>query len=117
MLRAQDGIGMLPLMSWMSGLATGIALLIGCGIVAAMFMIIRLSTSDSDKHKELREFVETLFGTPAHLRPDAAKTAESETAAASVSASREAFTEPCPACAHHVTERDVDCPSCGLRLQ
>lgn len=108
-------IGMLPMISWMNGIATGVVLLIGLGIALAMFFLIRIATSDSDRHKELREFVETLFGTPAHLRPENGSDAPGQTAAAKEHT--EAFTEPCPGCSELVTEIHTACPSCGLRLQ
>jgi hypothetical protein len=52
----------------MSGVATGIVLLFAAALIGAMVFMIRLTTGDSGKHKELKEFVEALLGTPSHLR-------------------------------------------------
>ncbi|QYR21322.1 hypothetical protein KZ483_27225 [Paenibacillus sp. sptzw28] len=106
--------GMLPLVSVMSGIATGIVLLFATTLIGAMVFIIRLTTQDSGKHKELREFVEALFGTPSHLRPSDAG-ADEHKSERPVRAD-EPFSEPCPACGETVTHEHAECPSCGLRL-
>lgn len=114
-----NNLGPLPLIGWMSGLATGGVLLLALGLVGAMFAIIRITTSDSDKHQQIRDFVETLFGTPAHLRPGSG--AAEETAAGKeerlAPSGGPAYSEPCPGCGDTVTQLHADCPSCGLRLQ
>jgi hypothetical protein len=80
-------------------------------------MFIRIASDDSDRYKELKEMVETIFGTPAHLRPhlddNPAKNGPKSERSSAASA---AFSEPCPACSETVTERDSICPSCGLQL-
>ncbi|WP_042168184.1 hypothetical protein [Paenibacillus gorillae] len=94
--------------------ATLIVLLFAALLLGAMFFFIRISTDDSDKYKEWKEMVESLFGTPAFLRPGAGEQPGNAEAAAAASA--QPFTEQCPACGETVTEQNTDCPSCGLRL-
>ncbi|MBD2872895.1 hypothetical protein [Paenibacillus arenilitoris] len=107
-----------PLVAWFDVAATAVVLLAAGTLLGVMFLFVRIASDDSDRYKELKEVVETLFGTPAHLRrnpddrPDSA-TARSEAAASSGVAP---FSEPCPACGETVTERHPECPSCGLRL-
>ena len=57
--------------SMMNFAATSIVLLIAAALIGAMIVMIRLMTTsdESGKHKQLKEFVEALFGTPAHLQP------------------------------------------------
>ncbi|MFB9325841.1 hypothetical protein ACFFSY_07860 [Paenibacillus aurantiacus] len=120
MLTWGNSVGPLPLIGWMSGLATGGVLLLALGLVGAMFAIIRITTSDSDKHQEIRDFVETLFGTPAHLRPGggaAEETAAGKEEHPAAAPGIAAYSEPCPGCGKTVTQLHADCPSCGLRLQ
>ncbi|TYP70692.1 hypothetical protein [Paenibacillus methanolicus] len=120
MLTWGNGLNPLPLAGWISGLATGGVLLLALGLVGAMFAIIRITTSDSDKHREIRDFVETLFGTPAHLRPGsgaAEETAAGKEERPAPAANGHAYSEPCPGCGETVTQAHADCPSCGLRLQ
>lgn len=105
------------LFTWFDALATAVVLIIAGALLTGMFMFVRIASDDSDRYKELKEMVETIFGTPAHLRPhsednsakDGAKSERRAGAAA-------AFSEPCPACSETVTERDSICPSCGLQL-
>ncbi|WP_028612730.1 hypothetical protein [Paenibacillus harenae] len=109
----------MPFMSWFDAGATAIVLLVAGALLGGMFMFVRIATDDSDRYKELKEIVETLFGTPAHLKrqpeENAGSTpAKSQSAASSGTVSP--FSEPCPACGITVTERDSDCPACGLRL-
>lgn len=102
-------------MNWFDIGATTLVLLLAAALIGAMFMIIRVATGDSEGSKTVRDMVETLFGTPAHLRSGADQTPE--TAAAQLPpASLAPFSEPCPACGHAVTEQDIVCPSCELRL-
>ncbi|WP_127530897.1 hypothetical protein [Paenibacillus kobensis] len=105
--------------NWYSTGATVFVLLLAFALVGAMFLFVKLTTDDSDRFKELKEMVETIFGTPAHLRssppPDKSADGLKETAAQSAAA-LEAFAEPCPACSETVTEQHQNCPSCGLRL-
>ncbi|ANE46990.1 hypothetical protein SY83_12685 [Paenibacillus swuensis] len=87
-------------------------------ILGGMFMVVRLATEDSDKQSWVREIVESMFGTPAHLRPAAPenKNAEDDMGKSNSSA-LETFEEPCPACGERVTQAHEICPSCDLRLQ
>ncbi|MUT65991.1 hypothetical protein [Paenibacillus sp. NEAU-GSW1] len=96
---------------------TLIAVTICILLLVAMFLFIRVSTDESEKYKDLKEMIETLFGTPAHLRPDTELNRRNDEAAAAA-APRDAspFSEPCPACGHTVSEQHAECPSCGLRL-
>lgn len=94
--------------------ATAIVLLCAGLLLGAMFLFIRISTDDSDKFKDLKDMVEALFSTPAHLRPS--ETAASKEEAPIAPSVKLAFSEPCPACEQTVTEQDAECPSCGLRL-
>src|SRR3569832_2336400 len=93
--------------------ATAFVLFLAFALVGAMFLLIKLSTDESDKYKDLKEMVETLFGTPAHLRSSNANTKEdaSKESAVQSAATMEAFAEPCPACGETVTEQHRDCPS------
>ncbi|CAM4094221.1 zinc ribbon domain-containing protein [Paenibacillus alkaliterrae] len=109
----------LPLVTWLDIGATAIVLAIAGALLGGMFLFVRIASDDSDRYKELKEIVETLFGTPAHLlqQPEGSAgddSAKSGTAAAAATVSP--FSEPCPACGETVTERDSFCPSCGLRL-
>ncbi|MFC4098638.1 hypothetical protein [Paenibacillus xanthanilyticus] len=121
MLTWGNSLGPLPLAGWMSSFATGGVLLLALGLVGAMFAIIRITTSDSEKHREIRDFVETLFGTPAHLRPGGGAPEETaagkEERASSAAPNGPAYSEPCPGCGDTVTQAHADCPGCGLRLQ
>ncbi|SDW67816.1 hypothetical protein [Paenibacillus sp. CF384] len=101
----------------MNVFATSIVLLLAGGLVAAMVFMIRLSTDDSDKHPEIKQFVTALFGGAASpVQADPAASGQQESAAARDALSEEPFTEPCPACGDPVTHQHVECPSCGLRL-
>ncbi|SFT20083.1 hypothetical protein [Paenibacillus sp. BC26] len=101
----------------MNVVATGIVLLIAGGLVAAMVFMIRLSTDDSGKHPEIKQFVEALFGgTASPVQADPANSGQQESAAARAASSDEPFSEPCPACGDPVTHLHQECPSCGLRL-
>lgn len=103
--------------NWFSVGATSLVLLLTFGLLGAMFLIVKLSSDDSGKYKVLKDMVETLFETPAHLRPGAAaKSDDNKEAAAQSAAALEPFVEACPACGDTVTEAHKDCPSCGLRL-
>lgn len=113
------GNGMYPLISLMSGLASAFVLLLAVALVGAMIYIIRLTTDDSDKHSQLKAFVEALFSTPSHLHQgdsDANEKASSEKAKRLHTISKTPFSEPCPACQETVTHEHAECPSCGLRL-
>jgi hypothetical protein len=109
------------LLSWFDIGATAIVLIIAGVLLAGMFMFVRIASDDSDKYKDLKEMVETIFGTPAHLRPssnDASVSPKGKSFARDIAAPNLApFSEPCPACSETVTERDSSCPSCGLQLQ
>ncbi|HTG67974.1 MAG TPA: zinc ribbon domain-containing protein [Candidatus Udaeobacter sp.] len=107
-----------PLFSWFDVGATAIVLIIAGMLLAGMFMFVRLASDDSDRYRDLKEIVETLFGTPAHLRqPSEQISAKGDgKSEGGSSASAAPFSEPCPACNETVTERDSVCPSCGLRL-
>ncbi|EFM10361.1 hypothetical protein PaecuDRAFT_2797 [Paenibacillus curdlanolyticus YK9] len=109
---------MIMSINWYSAGATAFVLFLAFALLGAMFLIVKLSTDDSDKFKDLKEMVETIFGTPAHLRSGNANAQEdaSKDSAAQSAAALEAFSEPCPACGETVTEQHRDCPSCGLRL-
>ncbi|MGM0882230.1 MAG: hypothetical protein ACQEXQ_14470 [Bacillota bacterium] len=110
----------LPLFTWFDVGATIIVLTIAALLLGGMFMFVRIASDDSDRHKELKEMVETLFGTPAHLRqhaePHSNKDPAESTGPAVSAAAAAPFSEPCPACSETITERDIECPSCGLRL-
>jgi hypothetical protein len=91
-----------------------VAIVIG-GILGAMVMVIKMTTDDTGKQGYLKEMVEALFGTPAHLRPPSPE--EKKEAIAPHSGNPfEAFTEACPACDTAVTHMDKICPSCDLKL-
>ncbi|MCU6713166.1 hypothetical protein M6D81_31155 [Paenibacillus sp. J5C_2022] len=108
---------LLPLSTWYDIGATVVVLLLAALLLGAMFFFIRIASDDSDKYKTLREMVETLFGTPAHLRSgDASSDDAASSATAPSRPSTLPFREPCPACNTEVTERDAECPSCQLRL-
>lgn len=99
----------------MNILATAVVLLIAGGLVAVMVYVLKLSTDDSGKQSELKQFVEALFGGSAARQ---ASDAEDDDAAAArrLAEHKEPFNEPCPACGERVTGEDIDCPGCGLRL-
>ncbi|MFC5699725.1 hypothetical protein ACFPVX_00405 [Cohnella faecalis] len=96
---------------WGYSIAIGSILLLLGGMIA----VIRASSDDSGKFSELRQMVEAMFGTPAHLRPGSDDETESsrQTAAGK---SYEPFEDRCPACQITVTHEHQNCPSCGLRL-
>ncbi|RAP74474.1 hypothetical protein [Paenibacillus montanisoli] len=99
----------------MNIIATSIVLVLAAGLVAAMIFLIRLSTDDSGRHPEIKQFVEALFGgTSSPLQSPAQ--AQSESAAALSTEPSEDFDETCPACGDPVMHRHRECPSCGLRL-
>lgn len=107
----------LPLSTWFDIGATTVVLLLAGLLLGAMFLFIRVASDDSDKYKTLREMVETLFGTPAHLRSgDTASDDASPSSDTPLRSTLPQFREPCPACGTEVTERDAECPSCQLRL-
>ncbi|CAH1217800.1 hypothetical protein PAECIP111893_04310 [Paenibacillus plantiphilus] len=113
------GNGMYPLMSLMSGLASVIVLLFAVALVGAMIYIIRLTTDDSDKHSQLKAFVEALFNSPNHLHQQGSDDNEKDASAQAKqlhALSKTPFSEPCPACLETVTHEHAECPSCGLRL-
>ncbi|MFC0393757.1 hypothetical protein [Paenibacillus mendelii] len=119
-LMTNNGISWPAAIDWMSSLASVLVLLLVGSLVGAMIFIIKLTTDtdDSDKHKQLREFVEALFGTPAHLRQGSSGNEDADVDKGRSSAAKaDPFNEPCPACNTTVTHEDLDCPSCGLRLQ
>jgi len=109
---------------WMDVAGTAIVLLVAGGIVGAMVWMIRISTDDSGKHAELQAFMQTLFETPAHLRPGSPADSGSGDPSAAHSAESDLairhshpFEEHCPACSEPVTHEHASCPSCELRLQ
>ncbi|MBW7476007.1 hypothetical protein K0T92_14770 [Paenibacillus oenotherae] len=112
------GSGMYPLVSLMSGLATAFVLLLAVSLLGAMIYIIRLTTDDSDKHSDLKMFIETLFTTPEHLRQGNADTdsGKHDSQHERPPSAKTPFSEPCPACQETVTHENTECPSCGLRL-
>ena len=108
-------------MDWIGIIGYSASILLILGLIAGMFLIVRVLSGDSEQFKDLKEMVETLFNTPAHLRPGAdpgpdTGSGEGE-AAAGIESARPAFEEPCPACGETVNERHRFCPSCELRLQ
>lgn len=117
-LRIDDAlIHAAPFVTWFDIGATAIVLAAAGALLGGMFLFVRAASDDSGKYKELKEIVETLFATPAHLRPG--DDADRGSAAGAGSPARTAsapYTEPCPACGATVTERDSSCPSCDLRL-
>lgn len=110
---------MFPLVSVMSGVATGVVLLVAAALVGGLFFMIRMMTDDSDKYKQIKDFAQALLGPPAPSRPGGEESKD-EIAAGGArirpAGGGEAFSEPCPGCGTTVTEEHVDCPSCGLRL-
>jgi|GEM_PF-1638687 len=86
--------------NWYSAGATAFVLLLAFVLVGAMLLFVKLTTDDSDRFKELKEMVETIFGTPAHLRsssPDPDKTEGGlPEGAAQSAAALEPFSEPVP---------------------
>ncbi|OUS67730.1 hypothetical protein B1748_35755 [Paenibacillus sp. MY03] len=106
-------------MNWADIAATTFVLLIAGTLILAMFYIVRVASGESEGSKTIRDMVETLFGTPAHLRggDDSASGEGSSGGSRLAGASTQLpFREPCPACGEEVTENDVNCPSCELRL-
>ncbi|UVI30851.1 zinc ribbon domain-containing protein [Paenibacillus spongiae] len=113
-----SGLSRHAAINWGSSLATVLVLLLVGALVGAMIFVIKLTTDDSDKHKQIKEFVETLFGTPAHLRQGGgSEESGKDLDTVKARSSAEPFHEPCPACDTTVTHDDIHCPSCGLRLQ
>ncbi|WP_133297948.1 hypothetical protein [Paenibacillus paeoniae] len=103
-----------PLSLWLNIGATALVLILACGLLGAMFLVIRVMSDDSDNFKTIRGMVEAIFGNPAHLRNGQDETpASSSTQNGTPLAT---YREPCPGCGEEVTERDVTCPSCELRL-
>lgn len=102
-------------MNWIDIGATTLVLLLAGTLIGAMFMIVRVAAGESEGSQTVRDMVETLFGTPAHLRSGTDQSSES-TASRLPSGSLAPFSEPCPACGQAVTEQDIICPSCELRL-
>lgn len=101
------------------GVIVYIVILLGViGLLYMMYVIIRLSYDDdpenAGRNSQLKEMVQTLFGTPAFLRQSEQSATDEEAAASS--ADLQPFTESCPACGEQVTEKHPTCPSCGLRL-
>ncbi|MDQ6421331.1 hypothetical protein RB620_18045 [Paenibacillus sp. LHD-117] len=107
-------------MNWIDIGATTLVLLLAGALIGAMFLIVRVASGDSESSKTVRDMVETLFGTPAHLRSGSDSSSGQadavSNAKAASGASAAPFREPCPACGAEVTERDAVCPSCELRL-
>ena len=86
-------------------------------ILIIFFIIIKATTDDSDKHSEIKKYVEALFGGS----PQASDKQKEEEETRAREAERVAkelgpFEDTCPACHTLVTDRHIDCPSCGLRL-
>ena len=104
--------------TWFDAGATAIVLIAAGALLAGMFLFVKIASDDSDRYKELKEMVETLFGTPAHLRQQSGDPSGKDEAISKDGqpASTAPFSEPCPACGETVTERDSICPSCGLQL-
>jgi hypothetical protein len=104
--------------SWMDVAGTTIVLVFAGGIVGAMGWVVRISTDDSGRHAELKAFMETLFETPAHLRPGSGADSNSSPAPADNLAKPQSqpFQDTCPACSVPVTQDNTFCPSCDLRL-
>ncbi|GIQ61586.1 hypothetical protein PACILC2_01540 [Paenibacillus cisolokensis] len=106
---------MMPLALSFDVAATAVVLLLAAGLFGGMFLFVRTVSDDSDKHQDLKELVETLFGTPAHLRPDK----DTQATAGEPAAARKPpapFEDECPACGERVTHEHPECPGCGLRL-
>jgi len=103
-----------PLASWLNIGATVLVLLLACGLLGAMFLVIRVMSDDSDNYKTIRSMVEAIFGTPAHLQ--SGKEEPPASASAPHGSPSASYREPCPGCGEEVTERDTTCPSCELRL-
>jgi rubrerythrin len=97
----------------MNAIATILVLAVAGALVAAMIYILKLSSDDSGKTSELKQFVEALFG---GSRQEAAGEDDSAAALKRLAEHKDAFSEPCPACGETVTHQDADCPACGLRL-
>ncbi|WP_152396407.1 hypothetical protein [Paenibacillus guangzhouensis] len=86
-------------------------------ILIIFFLIIKSTTDDSDKHSEIKKYVEALFGGGSQ----ASEKQKEEDEARALEAARKAkelgpFEDTCPACHVAVTDKHIDCPSCGLRL-
>jgi len=92
-------------------------------LVGGMLFVVRLMSDDSERFKDLKEMVETLMGTPAHLRPsppeenDAARQAAAASEASPAGRAATPFEDACPACREPVDQTHVFCPLCELRLQ
>jgi hypothetical protein len=101
-------------MNWIDIVATTFVLLLAGALIGAMFLIIRVASGESESSGTVRDMVETLFGTPSHLR--SGTDTQADAAAPKPASGASPFREPCPACGQSVTERDAVCPSCELRL-
>jgi hypothetical protein len=105
---------------WIDIGATSVVLLLAAALLGIMFLFIRAASDDSGKYNMLREMVETIFATPAHLRSGSVQSAADNSLESGKPDGRvkhrNAFQEPCPACGTEVTEQDAICPSCELRL-
>lgn len=108
-----------PLLSTVSIWGYGIVIIVAALIVGAMVFVIKASSGSDEQAGQIKEMIEALFGTPAHLRPGGnGANGEAGSGADEAAASRtyEPFEDVCPACEAVVTHEHRNCPSCGLRL-
>ncbi|MBB6674476.1 hypothetical protein [Cohnella nanjingensis] len=121
-------------MSWVNVIGYGLSIALLAALLGCMFLMVRVLSGDAGKYPELKEMVEALFGTPAHLRPGPGAAPDVSAAGDGPMQDRPhgdppvrsdgdeemtpaVYDETCPACQSPVTHRHVFCPSCDLRLQ
>lgn len=96
-------------------LGTTITLSVALLILLLFAYMIYISTTDSNKHSEFKQYLDALLGgTPS--KQDKLDEITKRTAAERLSRQLEPFEEACPACGGNITHKHIDCPSCGLRL-
>lgn len=90
-------------------IAYAIVIAVTLALLTLMGLIVRATTTDTENSRFLQDLVEILF-------KERRRESDDEQAGQAPARAHEPFAEPCPACAEQVTEDDVYCPSCELRL-
>jgi DNA-directed RNA polymerase subunit RPC12/RpoP len=95
-------------------IGTSIVIIVCLAILLAMYLIIRMMQSDSAQSGFWKDLMDILGSMQ---RQSGGNDTEAENGKSiAVTADQEKFEEECPACSAKVTQKDVECPSCGLRL-
>jgi hypothetical protein len=102
--------------STVSWVGTTISIGIVAMILLIFFMVIKMSTDDSEKHSEIRKYIEALFGGQSSNAKEEENEETKRQAAERLAKEIGPFEDACPACQTPVTHQNIDCPSCGLRL-